>query len=235
MYSYDSRVGFSMVDSEKNITINSIIDFFQDASTFHSEDLGVGYDYLLPKNLGWVINTWQIDILRRPKYLEKVKVTTVPYKFRGFLGYRNFTLESESGEILVKANSLWSLIDIKKMKPASVPEELPAVYGSADPMEMDYQNGKIRVPESAEEKLRIKVEPHFLDPNHHMNNGQYISLGASLLPEGFKIKRLRAEYRNQAFLGDMLCLVAGQDQEGRYIVSINNAQDGKPFSVLEFS
>ena len=86
MYSFDSRVGFSKVDFKKKITINGIVDYFQDASTFHSEDLGVGYDYLIPRKLGWVINTWQIDIVRYPMYLDRVRICTVPYNFRGFLG-----------------------------------------------------------------------------------------------------------------------------------------------------
>lgn len=233
MYSFDSRVGFSKVDFQKKITINSIVDYFQDASTFHSEDLGVGYDYLIPMNLGWVINTWQIDITRYPMYLEKVRICTVPYKFRGFLGYRNFWIEDEKGEKIVKANSMWSLIDIKNMKPAKVPDDLPGVYGSAEPMEMDYENGKIRVPVSAEKRSEIVVEPHFLDPNKHMNNGQYVNIASSYLPEGFEIKRLRAEYRSQAFLGDKINPVFGFE-DGKYVASLNN-EEGKPYSVIEFS
>ena len=234
MYSFDSRIGFSMVDADEKITINSIVDFFQDAATFHSEDLGVGYDYLLPRNLCWVINTWQIDILKYPKYLDRVKITTIPYKFRGFLGYRNCSLVSESGEILVKANSMWSLIDLRNMKPAIVPEELPGIYGSEDPMEMDYQNGKIRIPENAADKERVVVEKHFLDPNHHMNNGQYVNLAMEYLPEGFEIKRLRAEYRKQAFLGDVLCPKNGNTGDGKQITSINDTE-GRAYSVIEFS
>ncbi len=234
MYCFDSRVGFSMVDAEKNITINKIVDYFQDASTFHSEDLGVGYDYLIPRDLVWVINTWQIDIIRFPKYLERIRITTTPYKFRGFLGYRNFTIEDETGEILVKANSMWSLIDIKSMKPASVPTELPGIYGNAEPLDMEYRNGKIHIPEDAEKQKPITVEEYFLDPNRHVNNGQYVDLAYAYLPEGFKVTGLRAEYRKQAFLGDTLCPVCARDSDGRFIVSINDSE-GKPYSVVEFS
>ena len=223
-----------MVDAEKNITINQLVDYFQDASTFHSEDLGVGYDYLIPRNLVWVINSWQIDILKYPRYLDRITVTTTPYKFRGFLGYRNFTVLDEKGGIMVKANSMWSLIDTEKMKPAAAPEELPGIYGSAEPLDMDYQNGKIRVPGDATKQNTIAVEAHFLDPNRHMNNGQYVNIASSYLPKGFKIKRLRAEYRKQAFLGDLLCPVAGMDSDGKFIVSINDTQN-KPYSVIEFS
>lgn len=234
MYSFDSRVSFSKVDADSKLTLNSIVDFFQDAAILHSEDIGVGYSYLIPRKLLWVINTWQIDIIRSPEYLERVKITTSPYKFRNFLGYRNFTLESESGEILVKGNSLWSLINFETMKPASVPEELPGKYGFAEPLDMDYCNGKLKLPENMQSLKPILVEKHFLDPNHHVNNGQYINIAMGCLPEDFKVKRLRTEYRKQAFLGDTLYVVYGENETGRWTVSIND-EAGKPYAVVEFS
>ena len=244
-YTYNSRIGFSMVDQDKNLSLNSIVDYFQDAATFHSEDLGVGYEYLVPRNLLWVINTWQIDILKYPKYLDKITVTTTPYKFRSFLGYRNFTIEDEKGETVVKANSMWSLINYSTMKPAAVPEELPEIYGSAQPLDMEYINGKIGIPEGAVKKEPITVAEHFLDPNKHVNNGQYIKIATSYLPEGFLPTRLRTEYRNQAFLGDVLYPVVGcisdeesGDENGSlkciWVVSLGD-ENGKPYAVIEIT
>lgn len=234
MYSYDTRVSFSKVDAEEDLTINSIIDYFQDASTFHSEDIGLGYSYLKPRNLIWVLNTWQIDVIRMPKYLERLKVCTIPYKFRGFLGYRNFYLENEAGEILVKANSMWSLLDVNTIKPVRPDAEMLNGYGETEPLDMDYCNGKLRLPENVEEHKPITVERHFLDPNHHMNNGQYINIARGCIPDSGKIRRLRAEYRNQAFLGDIIYPVSGENEPGKYTVSLNDAE-GRPYSVVEFT
>ena len=233
MYSYNSRVGFSMVDSDKNITINSIVDFFQDAATFHSEDIGVGYDYLTPKDLVWVVNTWQIDIYKFPRYLDKITVQTLPYKYRGFLGYRNFRILDEAGETMVIGNSMWSLINTKTMKPEMITPEHSAIYGEAQALEMDYQKRKIRLPEEAKEAEDILVTQFFLDPNKHVNNGQYVNIAMTFLPEGFKIKRMRAEYRAQAFLGDTIKPVYAEEG-GVYTVALNNVE-GKPYAVLEFA
>lgn len=234
MYSYDTRVSFSKVDAEENLTINAVIDYFQDASTFHSEDIGLGYSYLKPRNLIWVLNTWQVDVIRMPKYLERIKVCTIPYKFRGFLGYRNFYIENEAGEILVKANSMWTLLDVNTIKPVKPEIEMLEGYGEAEPIDMEYINGKIRLPEEVIEHKPVVVERHFLDPNHHMNNGQYINLAGYCIPSDLKIKRLRAEYRNQAFLGDTIYPVSGENEPGRYTVSLND-ENGKPYSVIEFT
>lgn len=234
MYSYDTRVSFSKVDADENLTMNAIIDYFQDASTFHSEDIGLGYSYLKPRNLLWVINTWQVDVIRNPKYLERLKICTIPYKFRGFLGYRNFYIENEAGEILVKANSMWSLIDYNTLKPVRPDEAMLSGYGETEPLDMEYCSGKLRLPEQITEHNPIVVEPHFLDPNRHMNNGQYINIARSCVPDLGTVKRLRAEYRSQAFLGDTLYPVSGENEAGKYTVSLND-KNGKPYSVVEFT
>ena len=46
MYTFQSRVRYSELDPERKLSIASIVDYFQDCSTFHSEQLGVGLDYM---------------------------------------------------------------------------------------------------------------------------------------------------------------------------------------------
>ena len=58
MYEYKIRIGFSDCDINKTFTLTSLIDAFQDCSTFQSEDLGVGFDVLTQHNVVWVINYW---------------------------------------------------------------------------------------------------------------------------------------------------------------------------------
>ena len=42
MYSIESRVRYSEVDEHQDLSITGIINYFQDCSTFQSEDLGWG-------------------------------------------------------------------------------------------------------------------------------------------------------------------------------------------------
>ena len=48
-YMIDGRVRFSEIDHTRKITVPSIINYFQDCSTFQSEDIGVGLDVLSKK------------------------------------------------------------------------------------------------------------------------------------------------------------------------------------------
>ncbi len=105
-YSFESYVRYSEIGEDRNLTLNSVINYFQDCSTFHSEHTGVGIDYLQEKNRVWVLSSWQIVVDRYPKLCEKIKITTWPYAFKRFLGSRNFTMEDESGATVAYANSL---------------------------------------------------------------------------------------------------------------------------------
>ena len=94
MYTFDSRIRYSECDSEGFLTMESLLDYFQDCTTFQSEDLGVGTGYLKENHKAWVLNNWQIIMDKPPKIGDQVRVGTFAYEMKGFLGYRNFVLEA---------------------------------------------------------------------------------------------------------------------------------------------
>jgi len=49
MYCFESKVRYSEVNSKGTITLNAILDYFQDCSFFHSEELKVGLNFLMEK------------------------------------------------------------------------------------------------------------------------------------------------------------------------------------------
>lgn len=240
MYEYDVRIGFSQCDVDTTLNITALIDLLQDCSTFQSEDLGVGFDYLKKDNLVWVINYWDLQIKRLPKLCETVTVGTAPYDFKGFLGFRNFWLKDKEGNYLVKANSVWSLIDIKETKLMKASDELKAAYALSDKLDMEYNSRKVLIPngEDVFEKAvdEITIQIHHLDSNRHVNNGQYVKLALSAigsLDEGEPggVKSLRIDYRKQAILGDVIYPVVYKSGNKR-VAALNDAE-GKPYSVLE--
>ena len=46
MYTFDSRVRFSEVDHTELLTLPGLVNYFQDCSTFQSEDIGYGVEEL---------------------------------------------------------------------------------------------------------------------------------------------------------------------------------------------
>ena len=95
IYQFDSRVRYSEVDENRRITLLSILNYFQDCSSFHSEKIGFGIDYLKEKQCAWVLSSWQIVLGELPVFGQEITVQTWPYSFKGFLGERNFCIRDE--------------------------------------------------------------------------------------------------------------------------------------------
>lgn len=232
MYTFDARIRFSEVDSDSKMTLPSLLNYFQDASIFHSEDLGLGVEYLQENHRVWVMSGWQIVVERFPKLCERVKVGTFPYDFKGFLGYRNFVMTTEEGEYLAKANSLWTMLDTETGRPTTPTELSLERYVLGERLEMDYAPRKIAVPQGAVLQETIVVQRHHLDTNHHVNNGQYVDMAMAYLPENFEIRQFRAEYKKQAFLNDVLYPYV-VNEEDKCVISLAD-EEGKPYVIMEF-
>jgi acyl-ACP thioesterase len=233
MYFIDGRIRYSETDSEGRLTLPALINYFQDCSTFHSEDLGLGVEYLKERRQVWVMCSWQIVVERYPRLNERVRIGTAPYEFKGFLGFRNFAMVTEAGEYLAKANSLWSLLNMDTWKPAVPAQEMLEGYALEERLDMDYAPRKITLPEGGRDGGVMVVKKHHLDTNHHVNNEQYVDMAMEFLPENFDIRQMRAEYKKQAFLDDELHVCVAEE-EGRSVVALNDAA-GKPYVVVEFT
>ena len=235
MYSYRSRIRYSELDETGHLRLESLLDYFQDCSTFHSEDIGLGVDYLREQHLVWVLSSWQIVVERYPQLCENVIVGTAPYAFKGFVGYRNFWMETEAGERLAYANSIWSLMDTVKMTPARPPAEMLEGYRLSEMLPMDYAPRKIAIPDNGQEQEELQVRPHHLDTNGHVNNGQHVRMAMDYIPADWRIRQMRAEYKRQAVLNDRLIpVVAVNTEKTLYTVSLNG-EDKRPYSIVEFT
>lgn len=232
MYSFESRIRYSESDCEGKLSMASLLNYFQDASTFHSEDLGVGVKYMEQIQMVWVLSSWQIVVERYPKLGEEVIIGTLPYDFKGFLGSRNFLMKTKDGEMLAMANSLWSLLDLKTGRPTLPTEEMLRSYQVEEKLPMDYAPRKILIPENGVQREPIVVKKHHLDTNHHVNNGQFVDMAMEFLPEDFIIGQLRAEYKKQAFLEDNLYPYVAED-DTKCVVNLTDA-DGKTYVSVEF-
>lgn len=203
-YQFESRARYSEMGVDRKLSLEALVDYFQDCSTFQSEELGRGLEFLQKRNRVWMILSWQIEILRRPELGEKIVVETWPHGFKAFYGYRNFVLKSEQGEYLAKANSVWVYIDTGTGRPARIGDEIHSAYVLEAPLEMKEVSRKLQMPENCEKMESFPVGRQHLDSNNHVNNGQYVNMAEEYLPEGYEVAGLQVEYRKQARLHDVI-------------------------------
>lgn len=246
MYTFESRIRFSEVDVNCDLTFIGLLNYFQDCSTFQSEDLGIGVEHLFRNNMLWVVNFWQIDIFRYPHLGEKVTIGTMPYEFKGFIGFRNFFMKDEKGEYLAKAYSIWTLLELDSGKPKRPTKEHIETYGVEERLDMEYLSRKIAIPDSMVKGRPVEIRVHHLDTNRHVNNGQYVNIAIdalrdiealnqntddnnelidSLSGNDLKIKRLRVEYKKQVRLSDVLSPYIGKSEDDGNVICLKDEND----------
>ncbi|MBQ8591725.1 MAG: acyl-[Lachnospiraceae bacterium] len=231
MYSFQTKVRYSETDEAGRMNLDAMINYFQDCSVFHSESLGLGVAYLKENHLAWVMSAWQIVIEEYPRFCEDITVATFPYAFKGFIGYRNFFMENIKGEKIVKANSIWTLIHTNTMHPVKPNAAMEEGYVLEEKLDMEYAPRKIALPSSNIRGEEILVKAHHIDSNNHVNNAQYISMAMDYLRSEQTIHQLRAEYKKQAVLGDVIVPFIGNTENGTVIQLCDTEE--RPYAVIE--
>ncbi len=234
MYEYETRIRYSEVNSDGILSLPALLDYFQDCSIFHSENIGLGISYLEEHHLLWALGSWQIVIHRCPKMGEVVTVGTAPYDFKGFIGYRNFWMKDKEGNQIACANSLWSLLDTEKGKPAKLNEDMVKGYQLSEKLDMEYEGRHIHMEGEEKGYPYMIVKPHNLDTNLHVNNGQYVRIALDYLTneELLHIRQLRAEYKMQAKL-DTRLYPKRYDYNGKIGIKLQD-EDEKSYCNMEF-
>lgn len=232
MYKLESKIRYSESNSDSRLTYHALLNYLQDSSTLHSEELGESGAQLFEQNLAWILSFWQVCIEEMPKESQDITVSTWPYETKGLFGLRNFCIENDKGEKIVKANSIWVLIDTRTGRPIRITDEVSSHYPSEPKLEMDYCDRKIAVPKEYIEKEPIIVPKYFIDTNNHMNNAKYVMVAEEYLPEDFQVKEIRVEYKTAAVLGDVIVpRVAVQENEVTVVLADSQ---GKTYATVLF-
>ena len=239
MFTFKTKVRYSELSSDGIVRPEAIVNFLQDCTTFHSESLGASVAFYKSENKAWVLNAWQIEIKGDLKLGDEITVGTWPYEFAGAFGLRNFIIQDKDGNNIVEANTLWVFADIATGRPVKLTEDYTKYYTLEEKLDMDYVDRKIKLPEGVfgEVQKPVKIKKAFIDTNKHVNNSRYIECAAEYIPDGVKVKRIRAEYKKQARIDDTFypTVYNGLDASGNGILCVClNDENSKPYAVVEF-
>lgn len=174
----------------------------EEAATDHVRVLGFNHEKLEQFNAVWILVSQSVEFIERPRIGQKVQVVTWPGKTRFTLFPRYYQIEDEDGQILVKASSYWSLLDMESrniLSPKKIGVMLePTVTGTEISM-----TGHIAEAESPAPIPRTVTEKD-LDSNGHMNNAVYIDWICDLLGDKSltSCSRISIQYKNELRLGD---------------------------------
>ncbi|MBQ9664240.1 MAG: hypothetical protein IJV40_13920 [Oscillospiraceae bacterium] len=195
------------VDMFRRLRSSELFKLLQELSIRHTEELGMGRDKTLDKGILWVVLMQRAEIARMPEYDEEIVMKSWPGKTMHLLFPRFYSLETETGEPLVRASALWSLVDAGTRK-VVFPENCGVeIRGVVTGEEIDLP-GSIRK-QDCDCGRSFTVPYSFVDLNGHMNNTRYFDLAedcVGLAAEGKRLREIRTEYVNEARFGETLQL-----------------------------
>lgn len=233
MYSFESRVRYSECDRTGRLSLVSMVNYLQDCSTFHSEEVDCGFKALGERGIAWILAIWRIEIDELPALGENITVSTWCYEMTRSHANRCFSIRDASGKALVRADSQWFVYDTARGRVGRVPEDQRVYLGEEPRLEMAPLEKRLQPEGEGQVCSPVAVRAHNLDTNQHMNNAQYVLLALDALAElghAGPVGSIEVLYRKMALLGDVIVPVVYRHNEG-WDVELTG-EDGAAYAIL---
>lgn len=217
-------------DRYDKITPRAILELFQDVAGNHAENMGIGFNALLEKNLMWVIVRTKFTIIKPLRRYSEVVVKTWPLKPQRLIFRREYLILDESGEIAVRGSADWMIIDSNTRSLASCNDIYPqdAVY--SEELALDEKLRKIRDVEGTVSTLEVIPKFNDIDLNGHVNNTKYADFAINTInPSDREIVSFQIDYHKEVLNGEQLKLTAVTSDE-KTVVKGENLENDKKFT-----
>ena len=233
MFSLNYKVTTSTCDSEGRLKLYSALQMMQDCSEMWLDSEPVVKQYFSDQHMAQLLASRQVEIIRVPEYKENLTVTTSVYGMKPMFGFRNTFIYDSEGKPCYKTWSMGAFVDKSTGKLKRVDDDTIASMCIDHQLEMEYKDRRIILPKENGVKLDpIKVLRADIDYNKHVNNANYVRMAMELLPDDFKVRGLRVEYRVAAKLGDELIPTIYKIEDGG-IISLSVGNDVS--TIIEFT
>ena len=205
MYSLNYKVTTSTCDSHGRLKLFSALQMMQDCSEMWIDSEPVVGDFFQREQMGQLLASRQVEVVRVPSYKEELTVTTSVYDVKPMFGFRNTFIYDAEGTPCYRTWSMGAFVDLASGRLKRISPEVIASIKMDSQLEMNYRDRRVILPHADGEELPpVRVMRADIDYNRHMNNANYVRLAMELLPEDFEVDGLRVEYRVAARLGDEL-------------------------------
>lgn len=202
------------IGADKTASIETMMNHLQETALNHVKSaglLGNGFGStpeMCKKNLIWVVSRMQVLVDRYPTWGDVVQVDTW-VAASGKNGMRRDWLirDCNTGDILMRASSLWVMMNKETRRLAKMPDEVRAEIGSHfvdTPPIIDEDSRKLpKLNDETADYIRSGLTPRWndLDVNQHVNNVKYIGwiLESAPLPilESHELAAMTLEYRRE--------------------------------------
>jgi acyl-ACP thioesterase len=186
----------------------AILTLLEETAAEHSFNIDYSLYSLERKNIGWVLVSGMIDMVRYPGYKEKITIRTWISKYSTVKGHRENIIFDDSGTAIGKAKGIWAFYDIEKKKPVPIFEEIKLKWGVNPEMCHDIDVGAIKIINDLEYQKEYDIQKSDMDNNKHVNNIRYfhwlIESLSDEIRDNYFLRQINAKFYSGAIYGEKI-------------------------------
>jgi medium-chain acyl-[acyl-carrier-protein] hydrolase len=217
---------YSDFDTNDNIFPSALLNCFQDVAGEHADLLKVGYKDLLNNSNIWVLDKLRFEIISSLKVNEEYTIKTWPLQASILQFQREYLILDSSNNIVVKASSIWCVINIESRKLVRAKQINFNIDNYLQDKAFDDSFILFKTDDLSTYSKGICENVKFseLDHNKHMNNVKYSILSIDTIPNivNLKIKSMQINFQKECIYNDKLQTYYKKDNNLYTIVGVKN-------------
>ena len=209
----------------RRLRTSRLLEMLQEASIAHTEELGWTRETTLDRGFLWVVAMQQLQVIRMPEYDETVTLRSWPGPMMHVLYPRQYLLEDEEGNALVRGSAIWTLVDTETRAMADPDAHGVVIEGARTGL--DYPLPGLVHDEDCDRTSSFTAPFSYCDHNGHMKNTRYLDVAEDLLAgpaEGRELSVVALQYMAEVRMGETVDLLWREDEESAYVVGIKGGE-----------
>ena len=212
----------------------TILTLLEETAAEHCHNIGHDLYSLENQNIGWVLISGTIDMIRYPKYKENITIKTWLSKYTLVKGYRENIIYDGDKKIIGKAKGIWAFYDIQKRKPVPIFDDIKNKWGLCEEISAELNLNLIEHSNIGTLSTEFDVFRSDVDSNKHVNNIRYFHYLLETLPEEildkYYLKTINAKFFTEAKLGDKIKVYINDViEENTYLHTMKSSLEDKMF------
>lgn len=236
IYCSNYKIGLEDIGRNNEATNKALLAIMQDIACLHSASVGYGVLEIETKKRAWMLLDWKMEVIKRPKYNDDIKVETWSRKVERLYAYRDFQLKDKEGNIIAIGTSRWIFVDTERRRPVRLTADIADLYESETDKNVFLEEMEDIKCGDYLFKKDYCVQRRDIDINQHMNNLSYLDMAYEILPEDIYntkvFNNIRIVYKKEILYGEKVeCYY--EEQNNKYIITVKS--QGKINAIIEFS
>ncbi|MBE0585768.1 MAG: hypothetical protein IH612_18650 [Desulfofustis sp.] len=185
------------VSTDRTLRLDALFNHFQEMAVLHTQRVGLSLNTFLETGHTWVLSRAMVQIAQLPRLDDTVTLATWSRGIERFKGFREFELYLQ-GRRIIAASTLWIYLDVRKGRPARVPDSFRDRYGLIADRAVegdDIQALGFADIDHVDYLLTVATRISDFDINGHVNNAVMVQYLQTALVRYFGVQAVIADIR----------------------------------------